>query len=785
MPEHASDIESRLHVRAEAPQSTLHLAFSSSQRLEVIDRYDLRDPSWSLVFKDIAQLAAQLLDLPHGAVNIMGSDSVWSAGTNDGIPILKPAEFSMCPYVIEGGAPLLVADAKEDSRFTDIPSVIAGDVRNYCGVPLFSPEGGPVGSVCAWGSRVREPSQKDLEGLWALSRQASSLLELRYLSRKLDREKRNQQLSSQILSDIVAGKTLKEVLNALALSIEEQIGEVGAHCSILLVEDGRLYHCVAPTLPSSFTEAIDGLAIGSSVGSCGRAAANGIASVTFDIALDPDWQAFREAALALDLRSCSSLPIFDTYQNVIATFALYYATPRQPKPEHWVILEEWAALVGLSILRSNEQAKLRQSASSDPLTGLANRTTLLSQIQAAISRPEDTQDVAVLLCDLDGFKLLNDSLGHANGDNFLIQLARRLTDALQDEARIGRLGGDEFVAVIEGPLSLEKANRIAENILDLIRVPTLIAGRSVTLTGSIGIAIGDLRSTPEDLLGRADAAMYVAKATGRNRASVADAQLLQKTINRFDTEVDLRAAISGGQMDLAFQPSIDMENGQVLGVEALLRWHHPVRGEISPDSFIPIAEETELIFELGAWVLQEACSKFADRRFLDRKFKDVRLWVNVSSKQLTDEFFAVVAKVLESTGVPANRLGLEITESIFMHDVDTIATILTRLRLNGVSIAIDDFGTGFSSLAQLRKLPVDVIKIDKAFIDGIGVTGADESVVVAIMKLAEALGIHIVAEGVETPSQRDRLLELGCTHAQGYLFARPMGIDSIDCTIKI
>lgn len=762
------------------PQSVSIPTFNDDERLRAIRKYKLDDSSWLPIFNDIAKLAAQLCNKPHGAVNIVGKNTVWNAARNTGPLNTTLNEFGFCPVVVNHARPLIVDDAQSDIRFERYSSVVSEIVGNYCGVPLYTPEGQPIGSICAWGSGKYTHTTEVVDGLLALSRQATALLELHHKNYHLEQDKENQRLASEILADVVSGQPLEKVLTALVTSIERQTENAGTRCSILLVEDGLLRHVAAPNLPSEFIAQIDSLPVGVSVGSCGQAATTGVPSVSYDISNDPIWEPLSELALAHNLRSCCSLPIFGEQGQVIATFALYYHNSRYPDPDHWKILDNWAALVGLAITRSKDQDLLRRSASSDPLTGLPNRTSLTQIIEDSLKSRRHGTQVGVLLVDLDGFKLLNDSLGHAHGDEFIVQLSQRLDSSLDNQSKVCRLGGDEFVIVRNGIYSPREAAEFADEILNLIRVPTLISGRSITLTGSIGIALSEQTSTAEELIRQADSAMYNAKSKGRNTYSVADDVLRSQTMERFETEVDLRAAISKSELSVVYQPNLDMRTGVITGVEALLRWDHPDKGPVAPDTFIPIAEDSDLIIDVGAWVLLQACTHLAERRKYDPFFNNVRLWVNVSSKQLNSTFLATISQILETTKLPSNRLGLEITESIFMQDVKTISNVLIKLRASGISIAIDDFGTGFSSLAQLRTLPVDTIKIDKAFIDGIGITGADESVVIAIIRLAEALGIQIVAEGVETQAQRMRLLELGCNLAQGYLFSPPRTLDEID-----
>ncbi|HVC24363.1 MAG TPA: sensor domain-containing phosphodiesterase [Acidimicrobiales bacterium] len=755
-------------------------------RLAEIDHYQLGDPAWSPVLADIVRLAAHLMRARHAAIDVVGDACVWSLAAFGGAVADRPRASCSSALVVSRGDAVVVRATRGTHAAPNAPlrprAQLAPGVavtvsrppepairRRYVGVPLVSPAGLVVGALCAWGGGDGPVTVAEMADMRALASQARRLLELHHERWTLDRDRARHVLQSRLLLDVVAGRPLDDVLATLVTAVEAQAP--GLICSVMLVEDGRLRGAAAPSVPKAFRDAIEGVEIGPDVGSCGHAAATGEAAYAGDIGTDPRWAPFRETALANGLRACWSVPVVGAGGEVVATFGGYYATPRLPGDEHVRLMADWAALAGIAIVRSREQDELRRAARSDPLTGLANRQAILQAIDNAIVLGTKRL-AAVLVCDLDGFKVLNDSLGHAHGDTFLVDLARRLVGELPEELVVGRLGGDEFV-VVANVRGGDAAARLAERVLAIVRQPVCVGGRAVVLSASVGVALGRGPDAAHDLLKDADAAMYAAKSTGRNRFAMSDRGLRAAATARLELELELRSAIAHGDITCDYQAKVDLRTGDLVGIEALARWRRPCGGAVGPDVFIPIAEQSGSIVELGAAVLARACKEHAARRTVDPSYRDVRLWVNVSVKQLAGGLVSTVDELLAVTGVPGDRLGLEITESALVSDVVLATTVLAELRARGVSVAIDDFGQGYSSLAQLRRLPVDVLKIDKAFVEGIGVDAADERIATAIIGLGRALEIDVVAEGIETELQRRRLLELGCELGQGYLLGVP------------
>jgi diguanylate cyclase (GGDEF)-like protein len=418
---------------------------------------------------------------------------------------------------------------------------------------------------------------------------------------------------------------------------------------------------------------------------------------------------------------------------------------------------------------------LAHQASDDNLTGLPNRGYLLEQLGLALSE-EDSRVVAVGFLDLDRFKLINDTHGHPVGDRMLGSLGARLQAAIAEDEMVCRFGGDEFVILCRS--LIEGCGQFAERISRVFEHPFTHEGQEIFLSGSIGIALSAPSSTAHELLGDADAAMYRAKELGQAYA-VFDAEMRETAASRLGIEAGLHRAIEKGELVLHYQPTVSLVDGTFVGVEALLRWHRPGEGLVSPADFIPVAEQTGLIVPIGAWVLEEACREAAQWRGAPGG-ADVRVAVNVSTRQLTQAGFPdQVADVLARSGLLASALTVEITESALIDDVGFARKSIVGLRALGVSVSVDDFGTGYSSLSYLQQYPIDELKIDRSFVSRLDADADGEAIVRSVIDLAHSLGMHVIGEGVETVDQMLALRRMGCDVAQGYYVSRPVPVDQL------
>ena len=435
------------------------------------------------------------------------------------------------------------------------------------------------------------------------------------------------------------------------------------------------------------------------------------------------------------------------------------------------------------------EARIRHDAVHDALTGLPNRTLLLERLNRAVARADaEDRSIALFFLDVDHLKVLNDSLGHHAGDELLRAIGPRLRGVLREQDTIARFGGDEFAILCEQIEDEAQALRVAQRLVAAFAKPFEVCGEPRFCSTSVGVVVSDPGGTRggEELLSDADAALYRAKERGRGRHEMFDAGLRDRMTARLRIEADLRRALEAGdQLWVAYQPFYRLPGGEIAGVEALLRWDHPERGAIPPAEFIPVAEDSGLIVELGEHVLRTACRQVAAWRAATPRH-DLHLTVNISARQMTlDGLPGTVGAVLRETGLTASSLGLEITEGMLLEETPATEETLQALQRLGVRLILDDFGTGYSSLGYLRRYPLDVLKVDRSFVADLGEDGTgDDAIVQAIVGMAKALGMRVIPEGVETAGQLARLTELGCEYAQGFHLARPLAAADLEVLLR-
>ena len=429
--------------------------------------------------------------------------------------------------------------------------------------------------------------------------------------------------------------------------------------------------------------------------------------------------------------------------------------------------------------RREAEEQLRHQAFHDALTGLANRSLFTNRVEhALVLRSQQTRtEVAVLFLDLDDFKGVNDTLGHAAGDTLLRGVGVRLREALSPSYTVARMGGDEFAVLIEEVAGTPTAVDAAERIVASLQTPFELEGREVFVTASVGIAIG---TVADDLLRAADVAMYRAKASGKAQYVLYAPRMAEDFVGRLELVAELRRARCEEEFVIHYQPVVDLESGAVVGVEALVRWEHPTRGLLAPDEFIPLAEETGKIVELGKWVLAEACAQVARWRAETPGAAELSLNVNVSTRQVRPGVLVEsVRSALAASGLPPKTLTLELTESVLARRHEELRAVLAEVALLGVRLALDDFGTGYSSLSLLQDLPVHTLKVDRSFVNALDADTTRQGFVQAIVDLAQTLDVSLVAEGMETAAQTTELRRLGCQVGQGFHFSPPLGADEV------
>jgi diguanylate cyclase (GGDEF)-like protein len=437
--------------------------------------------------------------------------------------------------------------------------------------------------------------------------------------------------------------------------------------------------------------------------------------------------------------------------------------------------------------RKQIEEQLLHNAFHDGLTGLANRALFIDHLKLALGRAErhDSYEFAVLFLDLDRFKVVNDSLGHMTGDQLLVGVARRLEAAMRPGDTVSRLGGDEFTVLLDDLKDAGEAEAVAERLQRELAAAFNLGSQEVFTTVSIGIALSSPDyHRPEDILRDADTAMYRAKQRGKARYEMFDQAMHARAMDRLGLERDMRRAVERRELFLQYQPIVSLSNGALRGFEALVRWRHPERGVIPPAKFIPIAEETGMIIPIGKWVLGEACRQMSRWQKLSSLDAPLPISVNLSGRQfLQPDLLEQVEEVLRETGLAPRSLKLEITETVVMENIETATQTLERLRSLGVELSIDDFGTGYSSLSYLQRFPVSTLKIDRSFVSRMAESDGTAEIVRTITKLAQTLGMDVVAEGVETEGQRAQLSDFECEYGQGYYFSRPLDGESAEALL--
>jgi diguanylate cyclase (GGDEF)-like protein/PAS domain S-box-containing protein len=575
-----------------------------------------------------------------------------------------------------------------------------------------------------------------------------------------------QQLIMNALADEIP---ITDIADRLCRRVEEIAPDVVS--SLLHVDAGGLLHPLGgPSLPEDYSRALDGVAIGPEIGSCGSSAYYGEPVLATNLDTDPRWQPFKAMPLAIGLRACWSTPIKAKDGRVIGTFAFYFKECRGPSRWHQRIVDACVHLGALAIERKEARAQIARLAYYDMLTGLPNRTHLRELISEAVAACPAGKRVALAFLDVDNFKDVNDTLGHSAGDELLVQLAQRLRAQIRLDDMLGRLGGDEFVIVLPDR-DAAGASLVASRITEALAMPLRIGTRQVPMSASIGISMYPDNATDIDtLIQQADAAMYQAKRAGRSTYRFFSADMNRLAEQRLAHSAALRNAIANDDLKLHYQPQIRTIDGDIHGVEALARWHDAVLGEVSPTKFIPLAEECGLIEQIGLWSIREACRQMAEWRKggLDIPCVSVNLSpINFQNVNLA----AAVAEILANHGLPPEVLMLEITEGVILNERSVAIETMNAIRKLGVGLSLDDFGTGYSSLSRLAHLPIRELKIDRSFMRDVEQDPSALAIVTTVVRVGQSLQLTVVAEGVETDGQRKLLTELGCDVVQGFLYA--------------
>lgn len=577
-------------------------------------------------------------------------------------------------------------------------------------------------------------------------------------------------MQQDILEAMASGAPLKSIMDRLCLKVEEMAPSVV--CSVLQVDrHQRMFHVASPSLPAHYAHLVDGVTAGPKVGSCGTAIYLGEAVEVTEIATDPLWEDYRHLVLPLGMRACWSSPIKGSDGRVLGAFAFYYLRPRGPTRLERQIVATCLHLCMIALEHEETRARAFELSFTDPLTRLANRNRFQERLGECLAMACDSrQRVAVHYIGLDGFRAINETLGYEAGDELLKSVANRLVNIAKTHETATRIGGGEFALIQTGNLKDEDIANRARKIVDVLGAPYSAANRQLHLGTSIGIAIGpDDANSAHDLIHDAALAMRRVKELGRGSYIFYEKDLNDRMQRQRLVESDLRGALALRQFELHFQPIYNLQTGAIEAGEALLRWRHPEWGTIRPSEFIPIAEQSGLIEEIGTWVIREACMAASKWPV------SVSIAINLSPRQFDNPDLAkIIASALAMSGLEPPRLELEVTESVLLNDSPVNAALLSALSGMGIAIALDDFGTGYSSLSYLHRFKFNRVKMDHSFVRDIVRDQGSLKIVRAIVMLAHSLGLEVTAEGVETDEQLAAVRGEGCDAVQGYYTGAPM-----------
>lgn len=632
---------------------------------------------------------------------------------------------------------------------------------------------GPTGSWRVVESRaVNRRDDPDIAGIVVITRDVTE-------------QRRHEALriaSTDVLNSIALGESLHHSLLRLIEALTVHFGATGAAVLVREADGQDIRVLKSIGVPADWEEALSE----SLDGGRGTPGWDGSApAATSSLTTDPAWSGYAGPARSAGLESCWSAPMIESTSGAhMGVVEIYFAEERTVGPSDLSDLEGLARLAGLAIERDRANRRLAYSSLYDSLTNLPNRELFLDRLKEAITRSHRAGTaLAVLSIDIDNMKDHNDRLGPGQGDVLLARAALSLEEAAEGAATAARVGGDEFALLYEGVESADDALALGARVINCLRGAGIDIGAPSEVTASIGITLAASlgpNDTPESIFRQAEVALVQAKRAGGGRQHMYDVEMQAEALGQSRAVADLRHAIRTGQLALHYQPEFDLHNGRLLGVEALVRWDHPERGSVPAMEIIELAEKSDLIGELGSWVLRQACSQAAawDRGSIQDRFK---IWINLSQSQLSEPgLVREIVAALADAGVAATSIGVEITETVLLADPVAAGKCIQALRSLGLEVALDDFGTGYSSLSFLRRFPVDVVKIDGSFVAGLGQNQQDAAIVYSIVSMGHSLGLVVVAEGVETQTQRLELEMLGCDRVQGWLYSPALPPDEIE-----
>jgi len=583
------------------------------------------------------------------------------------------------------------------------------------------------------------------------------------------------QFQNKILQDIAEGHTgFQKTLDNLCLHAESLLPNSIASIMLFDAEQKVLNIQAAPSAPEAVIDALSQVKPGLKSGSCAKAVFSNEPTYVKDTFNDSIWTNIKTVAKKYNIQSCWSFPIRSSKLEPVGSFALSSFEHRLPNDFQKQLLQTASSLVAILLNKKQQQKQLWHLAHHDSLTNLPNRLLFQSQLERAIEHAKrNDKKLAVVYIDLDNFKQINDNFGHDVGDKVLLESMSIIEKSIRAEDILSRHGGDEFTLLLENLNDVIDAETITKKIISAFEHPLEIQDKKLRISYSIGIStFPDDGDSPEILLKHSDIAMYQAKSTGKNNIKFFKPELAERIHQKMKIETEMRQALENNEFEIYYQPQFSAYDGRIISLEALIRWNHPDRKFLTPDSFIPIAEQSNLINDITTWVLRSACEQ--GKLWIENGIDLPPIAVNISTSQLTDTCFNRIKDILQQTGLPPEKLELEITETLIMNRGQQGIDELNKIRDYGISLAMDDFGTGYSSLSQLKSLPINKLKIDQSFVQNIPQSESDMIITNTIIAMGLSLGIRTVAEGVETKTQQDYLQKYGCDILQGFLLSRPL-----------
>lgn len=700
---------------------------NEAARLQALASYGLDEQQTLQSLEPVVHIASRMFDMPVSAVNMIGTDHVFFAASVGVGEVDMRRDVSFCAHAINQDDVMVIPDARLDDRFHDNPLVVSDAIRFYAGVPLHSPEGLALGALCIIDDKPHHDfSTEDRLRLKELSHMVSDRLELQRIKFNSERERPNfENYAANSSTPVIWFDEKRRILEWNEAAINT-LGYERYDKNILLF-DKLISPADRPALNFIINQAIaagslDGLQIPTEINGCRQD--NNELHFGFSLFCWKQAGQMKFEAILKDLT------------------------------EH-----------------QREKELLQQQVNQDALTGLANRARFYRAVEETVLKPTPA---TVFIVDIDGFKDINETLGHRVGDEILREIARRLAAIIPANSTLSRMGGDEFAVLVPGLTDPQQATRIAMDMLNQIAQPLNIHGQPLRITATCGLAFAPAQAQEAmELVSDADLALFKAKNAGRGQFFLFASELRAEALARRRYGLELHRAVDEGEFILFYQPQIELSTGIVTGAEALLRWNHPKRGLLSPAAFLPALEAGPLAATVGSWIINEACAQAAYWR--RHGAPNFRIGINLFSAQFRKgDFVTEIIEALDRHGLPAEALELEVTENIVLDNDEIIFTILERLRTLGVGIAFDDFGTGYASLSLLKTYPLTRIKIDQSFVQSMLTSKRDAAVVGAILDMARSFNLESIAEGIETDAIHNSLLNEKCNEGQGYLYGKPM-----------